>query len=101
VKRCTSTADITSLIRLGTVMARLAIVRSCSSQDSPCAKNPTDLSCSASFDHLVGAEKKIARLQSAQSDLTAKLARAAAHKVNTQNLIDRLREEIHREEGGL
>ena len=50
---------------------------------------------------LVGAEKKIARLQCAQSDLIAKLARAAAHKVDIRNHIDRLREEIHKEEGGL
>jgi hypothetical protein len=50
---------------------------------------------------LVGAEKKIAHLQCAQSDLIAKLARAAAHKVDVQRHIDRLREEIHKEEGGL
>jgi hypothetical protein len=50
---------------------------------------------------LVNSERLIARLQSAQSDLAAKLARAAAHKADVHDHIERLHGQIHDEEGGL
>jgi len=48
--------------------------------------------------NLVGEEKAISRMQCAQSELTAKLSRAALRKVEIQKGITRVHEEIEKEQ---